>query len=275
MSKVGRNDPCPCDSGKKYKKCHGLNAQAAALSEVARIGPRWIKQMVDRTLESALATHDTSIDSSDRLALLNWLCAAESSIQRNAQAEQDSIELEVLELGVDSEVEVDASELEGSQEMTEGGDLKDESRLSPALRDVELTTSNRRDKKLSTQIKLSLSQSVFEPFMILEVLRGSGFKVKGAFSGRVYQVNQAEDAARLEPMEWIYGRPIIFGRRAYLLEGWEKVPFKGRKRLKADVLEKLGSEEVTLSWLREHSEWLLERCRAQHSPEATMQEATL
>jgi preprotein translocase subunit SecA len=23
--KVGRNDPCPCGSGKKYKKCHGLN----------------------------------------------------------------------------------------------------------------------------------------------------------------------------------------------------------------------------------------------------------
>ncbi|WP_204338116.1 SEC-C metal-binding domain-containing protein, partial [Proteus mirabilis] len=23
--KVGRNDPCPCGSGKKYKKCCGLN----------------------------------------------------------------------------------------------------------------------------------------------------------------------------------------------------------------------------------------------------------
>jgi preprotein translocase subunit SecA len=22
-SKVGRNDPCPCGSGKKFKKCHG------------------------------------------------------------------------------------------------------------------------------------------------------------------------------------------------------------------------------------------------------------
>jgi uncharacterized protein YecA (UPF0149 family) len=22
--KVGRNDPCPCGSGKKYKKCHGM-----------------------------------------------------------------------------------------------------------------------------------------------------------------------------------------------------------------------------------------------------------
>jgi uncharacterized protein len=24
-AKVGRNEPCPCGSGKKYKKCHGLN----------------------------------------------------------------------------------------------------------------------------------------------------------------------------------------------------------------------------------------------------------
>ena len=25
--KVGRNDPCPCGSGKKYKNCHGRDAQ--------------------------------------------------------------------------------------------------------------------------------------------------------------------------------------------------------------------------------------------------------
>ena len=25
-NKVGRNDPCPCGSGKKYKKCCGANA---------------------------------------------------------------------------------------------------------------------------------------------------------------------------------------------------------------------------------------------------------
>src|SRR6185503_2183089 len=24
-SSVGRNDPCPCGSGKKFKKCHGAN----------------------------------------------------------------------------------------------------------------------------------------------------------------------------------------------------------------------------------------------------------
>jgi preprotein translocase subunit SecA len=26
VEKVGRNDPCPCGSGKKYKKCHGVEA---------------------------------------------------------------------------------------------------------------------------------------------------------------------------------------------------------------------------------------------------------
>ena len=25
FANVGRNDPCPCGSGKKYKKCHGAN----------------------------------------------------------------------------------------------------------------------------------------------------------------------------------------------------------------------------------------------------------
>jgi preprotein translocase subunit SecA len=27
--KVGRNDPCPCGSGKKYKKCHGASEATA------------------------------------------------------------------------------------------------------------------------------------------------------------------------------------------------------------------------------------------------------
>ncbi len=26
MRQVGRNDPCPCGSGKKFKKCHGSAA---------------------------------------------------------------------------------------------------------------------------------------------------------------------------------------------------------------------------------------------------------
>jgi hypothetical protein len=29
MKKVGRNDVCPCGSGKKYKNCHGIKAMVS------------------------------------------------------------------------------------------------------------------------------------------------------------------------------------------------------------------------------------------------------
>jgi len=31
--KIGRNDPCPCGSGKKYKKCHGLSQMQPEMTE--------------------------------------------------------------------------------------------------------------------------------------------------------------------------------------------------------------------------------------------------
>lgn len=40
MAKVGRNDPCPCGSGKKYKQCHGpIDAEHAAEQRVLRLVP--------------------------------------------------------------------------------------------------------------------------------------------------------------------------------------------------------------------------------------------
>jgi len=30
MPVVGRNEPCPCGSGKKYKQCHGAKQAAGA-----------------------------------------------------------------------------------------------------------------------------------------------------------------------------------------------------------------------------------------------------
>ncbi len=32
MKKVGRNDPCPCGSGKKYKNCHLSDEKTKGLS---------------------------------------------------------------------------------------------------------------------------------------------------------------------------------------------------------------------------------------------------
>jgi hypothetical protein len=35
MTKIGRNDPCPCGSGKKYKKCCSAKDEQAALAAYA------------------------------------------------------------------------------------------------------------------------------------------------------------------------------------------------------------------------------------------------
>jgi len=34
--KAGRNDPCPCGSGKKYKKCHSVEDEAAVHADLKR-----------------------------------------------------------------------------------------------------------------------------------------------------------------------------------------------------------------------------------------------
>jgi hypothetical protein len=278
MAKVGRNEPCPCGSGKKYKKCHGVNAQASALNEVARIGYKWIDMMVKQTLDNAIKSNESTPDAADHLLSLNWLCdfgdiqegadiqeTQSSEIELDQQGlgmeEMGMEEMGMEEMGMEDEVEIDASQLEGAAEMTESGDLKADAKLSKVLKTVDLNTSNRRDRRLYSQLKLSLSQSTLEPFEVLEVLRGSGFKVKGCFTGRVFQINQAHDAAQLEPMEWLYGRVVIFGRRAYLLQGWEKVAFRSRKALKKEVLAQLGEETATPAWLRTQASWLLDSCR--------------
>ena len=46
MGKIGRNAPCPCGNGKKYKYCHGnpLNPQNAKKS----INPARIEAMIEQ-----------------------------------------------------------------------------------------------------------------------------------------------------------------------------------------------------------------------------------
>ena len=39
MNKIGRNDPCPCGSGKKYKKCHLFSSEPLLVSQVTKMEP--------------------------------------------------------------------------------------------------------------------------------------------------------------------------------------------------------------------------------------------
>ena len=52
---VGRNDPCPCGSGKRYKQCHGAFASATVASAAARDAAALVSRALAAHQEGALA----------------------------------------------------------------------------------------------------------------------------------------------------------------------------------------------------------------------------
>jgi hypothetical protein len=58
LKNIGRNDPCPCGSGKKYKKCHLSEDEAAKHAELAAAAE-------EREAALAAAEEDSDDDSAD------------------------------------------------------------------------------------------------------------------------------------------------------------------------------------------------------------------
>jgi tetratricopeptide (TPR) repeat protein len=79
MSKIGRNDPCPCGSGKKYKRCclpkHEAAAAgraAAAAHAAARLAPpafAWDDDGLDEASNRVVdLVHDGQLDEAEQAA---------------------------------------------------------------------------------------------------------------------------------------------------------------------------------------------------------------
>lgn len=64
MKKVGRNDPCPCGSGKKYKKCHGVSNVVEITAEPYHAE---LKLLYERLLEFAMVDCHNELQ-----AMMEW-----------------------------------------------------------------------------------------------------------------------------------------------------------------------------------------------------------
>ena len=58
--KIGRNDPCPCGSGKKYKNCHMLIDQEPSSAKYTAGGKRKIKAKVLSLQDKSLSVFGRS-----------------------------------------------------------------------------------------------------------------------------------------------------------------------------------------------------------------------
>lgn len=63
--KVGRNDPCPCGSGKKYKQCCMLNIKPPATKR--KLTAKWINAPVKEAPNLMERTFGNSISQADKI----------------------------------------------------------------------------------------------------------------------------------------------------------------------------------------------------------------
>lgn len=84
---VGRNDPCPCGSGKKYKKCHALESEAprARIAAIDEEQARWLRASEVAKLDLGKLADKTLLGVYRRTLLLHRWDLAERALAEIAR----------------------------------------------------------------------------------------------------------------------------------------------------------------------------------------------
>lgn len=235
--KIGRNDPCHCGSGKKYKKCH-MQADASDQREVRQLSGGtavldYYASRLNRDLAPQALEHPAA-----QSAIQTWM------LQNGTSPADDSALVQHilydLHTGERGPLILNAGELESGTDATTMADV------GRALADTHVSLLEIRESK-----------------------RGRGIRLEDRLTSESYFVESAELAAELEPMEMLLGRVGTWAEKKVLIPGWEKVWFRGRKAvvrtllndMAADGLTEEDDAEVRQIWLRRQTETVVRRTR--------------
>jgi len=242
MATVGRNDPCPCGSGKKYKKCHQDQDEARGreLRTLAGID-EWLRFHM-RRLHEHLTPHTAGAPT--------VLAAAETffgAAERPGHPLDDGLfrDHALFDVPVGKGGETLAS-LNG---------------LDDGLASVADT------RVMAT----ALASSYLSFLEITEVKRGKGFGVRDLLTDTETFIWDETMAASVEPMEYLLARRLPFTDRPLLAPAWRKVAFHGRKQAASAAraaFEEAGfaSDDIAgrLAWLKAAAPRLLAWARMFH-----------
>ena len=231
--KLNRNSPCHCGSGKKYKRCH-LRADSERSREVSKLSTpaRWL-QFFAVELASSLAIR-----------------AAEApSVQEAARAWNAGPLTDTL-----------AEPLFRQHAMYD---------LSTPPLVAQGTTTNTADPKRLDALKTALGDSHQSLLEVTECKRGKGIRLADRLDGTDRFVADPDLAGVLEPMEVIVGRLAAFEERNVLVDGWERVYFRGRKAAIADLRTQMDTAglaeddvDARRMWLNHEAPSVTRRARA-------------
>ena len=266
QEKVGRNDPCPCGSGKKYKKCHGVAGEGASepsaelVLDTAHLTPERIGEMrpIDIvTLELAKLADAALIGAFRRLVLFRWwedaervlaLIAARPALSKQHVEEREHLALEAFrarrpELGIRI-----ARALEAEGALTERLALQLDVHQPDGGTLARLDAAARRALDGDAELGFDLAYTILDQLPALGMLVGRGVldPARQADSDVLLgEIESARDRLGLDPIEpWVDRYQLItHGTREVIASTVEAVKKLGDET----VREKLHDVEHELA----------------------------
>lgn len=172
MAKIGRNDPCPCGSGKKYKQCHGPIDDAAA----NRL--RLLRQAPDTLLPKLLDAVPRYADEFPEALNLFW---------------NEKYALQTMQ-------QLDEQEDRGSERFLTWFLFDYAAEAGTPLERLRADASELDLTELETELLQSWTDVHFQPFVVESVVKGSGFEVRPVLDD-TRQTYHVEDRAATKRIE--------------------------------------------------------------------------
>jgi SEC-C motif len=250
MPKIGRNDPCPCGSGKKYKQCH-LPIEEAAAAEQLRLR-RSIDTLLPKVIMAAQAQVGAIPAAFDRF----W----DGKYTPEQLDDLDDLEGRGGErfltwFAFDYPLEDGRTLVE--QLAADASGLSDSAEEQTYQQGDALDLTDAEAQLLRDWVNVRL-----RPYLAQSVRKGQGMQVSDLLDERTYEVDDRAASRRVEPNEVLIAHLVPAGTRHYVAGAAAHLTEDTREKLRefADLhLEALRREQPDASWddmIRTRSETL-------------------
>lgn len=193
MAKVGRNDPCPCGSGKKYKQCHEAadRAQEDQLRLLRRAQDRLFPKLIEATQSEELAPSTPSLF--EQYWGGRYTAADMSELD---ELEDRGSERFLTWLAFDA------------QSGDDGSTLVERIAANPP---AELELDEHELNLLPTWAGIRL-----RPYLITEIIKGKGALIQEVLTKETFTLRDHAAAKRLEEHELIFAHLVPVGEEYYI-----------------------------------------------------------
>jgi hypothetical protein len=250
MPKIGRNDPCPCGSGKKYKQCH-LPIEEAAAAEQLRL-----RRSVDTLLPKIIVAAQAQVG------------AIPAAFDRFWDGKYTPAQLEDLDdlegrggerfltwFAFDYPLEDGRTLVERLAANDSGPGDSDQDQADDRGDSPDLTDIEARLLRDWANVRL-------RPYLAQSVRKGQGLQVSDLLDERTYEVDDQAASRRVEPGEVVVAHLVPAGTRYFGAGAAAHLTEDTREKLRefADLhLEALRREQPDATWddmIRDRSETL-------------------